>query len=230
MADKKGRMTDRERVEALLRRERPDRVPILPIVCGFCTLYAAALLPMPTITRQCSSPRSARPVRILNGILSADGLSHRFWLRIWRRIKWPSGDFAQAPMITRYPVDTLEDVFNLKMPDVKTAGTVPIRIELCKMSSQERLDNEPFNMMAWLGGVFTNTAQIPGVEKMSKWTLKKPEAAHHLMRMGTDYLIELTKYWKDTFGTEGVLPFFGSRQQPIRSSHLGNSSSLLCPI
>jgi uroporphyrinogen decarboxylase len=112
-------------------------------------------------------------------------------------------------MITRYPVDTLEDVFNLKMPDVKTAGTVPIRIELCKLSSQERLDNEPFNMMAWLGGVFTNTAQIPGVEKMSKWTLKKPEAAHHLMRMGTDYLIELTKYWKDTFGTEGVLPFFG---------------------
>jgi hypothetical protein len=30
IVERKGRMTDRERVEALLRREKPDLVPIYP--------------------------------------------------------------------------------------------------------------------------------------------------------------------------------------------------------
>ena len=37
-------------------------------------------------------------------------------------IKWPSAEFDMAPMVTRGPVETEEDVWKLKVPDVKTAG------------------------------------------------------------------------------------------------------------
>ena len=33
-------MTDKQRVEALPRREKPDRVPIYPFSLGFATVYA----------------------------------------------------------------------------------------------------------------------------------------------------------------------------------------------
>ena len=35
----KGAMTDKERVEALLRREKPDRVPMWPMAAGFPMVY-----------------------------------------------------------------------------------------------------------------------------------------------------------------------------------------------
>ena len=41
MTKRKGRMTDREPVEALLRREKPDRVPFWPFSTkGFSVIYA----------------------------------------------------------------------------------------------------------------------------------------------------------------------------------------------
>jgi len=210
MAERKGRMTERQRVEVLLRREKPDRVPNWPLAFGFCTVYNGGTIAdayskpdvfLDALRRSCQDfgwvfyPLMAFPTTLAS--------------EFGGDIKFPSGDFAQASMVTRFAVDSEEDVWNLKMPDVKTAGTVPIRMEFCKLSSQERLDNEPFNVMSWMGGPFTNAAQIGGIEKLSRWTLKKPEVAHRLMRMTVDYYIELAQYWKDTFGIEGVLPFFG---------------------
>ena len=210
MAERKGRMTERERVEALLRREKPDRVPNWPLVFGFCTVYTGGTI----------ADAYSKPDVFLNSLRKAcqdfgwvfyplmafpDTLASEFG----GEIKLPTGDFAQATMVTRFAVNTDEDVWNLKMPDVKTAGTAPIRIEICRLSSQEWLDNEPFNVASWMGGHFTGAAQICGIENFSRWTIKKPEVAHRLMRMTIDYYTELAKYFKDTFGTKGVLPFSG---------------------
>jgi uroporphyrinogen decarboxylase len=210
MAERKGGMTERERVEALLRREKPDRVPNWPLVFGFCTVYTGGTI----------ADAYSKPDVFLNSLRKAcpdfgwvfyplmafpDTLASEFG----GEIKLPTGDFAQATMVTRFAVNTEEDVWNLKMPDVKTAGTAPIRMEICRLSSQEWLDNEPFNVAPWMGGHFTGAAQICGIENFSRWTIKKPEVAHRLMRMTIDYYTELAKYWKATFGTKGVLPFSG---------------------
>ena len=37
------------------------------------------------------------------------------------------------------------------------------------------------------------------------------------MRMSVDYYIKRADYWKETFGTEGVLPFFG---EPVAANQI----------
>ncbi|MGB9498814.1 MAG: uroporphyrinogen decarboxylase family protein [Dissulfuribacterales bacterium] len=217
MIEKKGPMTNKERMEALLRREKPDRVSILPIVAGFCDLYTGGAVadaynkPDMFLSAQRKACQDFDwifyPMMIFPTALAEE---------FGGDFKYPSGDFAQASMITRHPVNTEEDVWNLKMPDVKIAGTTPIKMEYCKLSSQERLENEPFNVMIWFAP-FTGAGQISGVEKFCRWILKKPEVAHRLVRISTDFYIEQAQYWKDTFGTEGVLPFCG---EPTTSNQI----------
>ena len=72
MAEKKARMTDRERVEALLRREKPDRVPLWPFgsAIGFCMIYTGTTIP---------------PAVLLFGIIHSNG-KYVFLIKIqvWR--------------------------------------------------------------------------------------------------------------------------------------------------
>jgi uroporphyrinogen decarboxylase len=209
MVNRTATMTNKERIEALLRRQKPDRVPIWPLALGFNTVYIGKSI----------ADAYMNPALHMEGLrkTSAD-FDWVFYLQganfttlaseFGGDIKFPDSDYSQAPMITRFPVETVDDVFNLQMPDVKTAGTVLKRMEFCKLTVQEKNDNCLFNVMLWQGGPFTGIGNMASVEKVSKWMLKKPEAVHKLMRLATDYYIELAQYWKDTFGIEGVLPYY----------------------
>ena len=53
---RKNAMTNRQRMESLFRREKPDRVPHLPIAFGFCTVYAGG-----AVGDERSEPDSGRP-------------------------------------------------------------------------------------------------------------------------------------------------------------------------
>lgn len=218
MTSGKSRMTNRERVQALLNREKPDRVPIWPISLGFNAVYIGKTIAEAYTSAQVYIDGLRKACNDFDWVFFPLGaplttLASEFG----GEMKWPSSEYSQAPMITRFPVETVDDVFNLKMPDVKTAGTTPIRMEFSKLSSREKNDNCLYNVMLWLGGPFTSIGNMATVEKMSKWMLKKPEAVHRLMRLSIDYYIELSRYWKDTFGVETVLPFYG---EPTASNQI----------
>jgi uroporphyrinogen decarboxylase len=218
MVNKKARMTNKERIHALLQRQKPDRVPIWPLALGFNTIYIGKTI----------ADAYINPAAHLEGLrkTSAD-FDWVFYLQganfttlaseFGGEIKFPDSDYAQAPMITRFPVETVDDVFNLQIPDVKTAGTVIKRMEFCNLTVQEKNDNCLFNVMLWQGGPFTGIGNMAGIEKVSKWMLKKPEAVHRLMRLATDYYIQLSGYWKDTFGIEAVLPYYA---EPTTSNQI----------
>ncbi|HEX79063.1 MAG TPA: hypothetical protein G4O19_02790 [Dehalococcoidia bacterium] len=210
MSGNKSAMTERERVEALLRCEKPDRVPIWPFAASSYAGYSKL-----SIAETYNNPKAA---------LDALRETSRYfgWVFVpfnayaayggWEfggDIKWPSGEFSQAPTVTRCPVETEEDVWKLELPDVTTAGFIPIMIEFYELASGEMLDNEPFNVMAVLGGPFTLAGNICGPDKLSKWLLKKPDAADRLMRLATDHILELAQYFKDKFGTEHMIAFTG---------------------
>ena len=82
-------------------------------------------------------------------------------------VKWPSGEFSQAPMVTRKPVSTEADVDRLQVPDVKTAGILPFSMQFYKLASRERLDNQPFNVTFIAGSAFKMAANISGPEKLA---------------------------------------------------------------
>jgi uroporphyrinogen decarboxylase len=210
MAEKKAKMTNRERLEALLRREKPDRIPSLPIALGFCTVYTGG-----TIGQAYTEPE----IYLKAQHKVCDDFDWVFYplmafpttlaSEFGGEMKNPSGEFAQAPMITRFAVETPEEVFNLKMPDVLKDGMAPLKLEYCRLTAKEDPDDGPFNVSAWTGGPFTQAGCISGIENMSKWIMKNPDSVHHLMRMVVDYYIEMADYWKKAFGTEGVLPYLG---------------------
>jgi len=202
-------MNDRERMEALLRREKPDRVPVWPLgYPGFAALNAGY-----TIADGYNNPKKAFDAQqwcckqygwvftpnFLYGSLGA-------W-EFGGEIKYPTGEFGQAPMITRYPVETEEDGWNMKVPDFKKAGFVPLLVDFNKLAIQERLNNEQFYLEIFFGGPFFVAANICSVEKLCKWMIKKPELAHHMLQLSTNFFLSLAEYWKETLGVEGVLPF-----------------------
>jgi uroporphyrinogen decarboxylase len=132
-------------------------------------------------------------------------------------IKWPDGDFSQAPSVMHHVVETPDDVMNLKMPDVATAGIIPIQRAFLELSSRESLDNKPWNIVFQLEGTYTCASNIVGTEQFSRWVFKAPHAVHRLMRMAADFGVEVARYWKKIFGTKGVLPWGGD---PISSNQV----------
>ncbi len=82
-------------------------------------------------------------------------------------------------------LETEEDTWNLKLPDMEKAGIIPRITRFNQLASRERLDNEPFNVMADINGPFTTT-QLCGMEKYFLWTVTKPDIARHLLRLATD--------------------------------------------
>jgi len=213
MPDNKATMTDRERVEAMLRREKLDRVPIHLPGTGFSTVYAGGSIADAYNKPNVSLASQRKAWRDFGCVCTPlFGRPTHLASEFGGEIKLPSSEFSQAPMVTRFPVDTVEDVWNLKPPDVKTAGTVPMSVEFgqefYKTSLREEPDNEPF-IMFWAGGLFTGAANIPSLEKICRWLIRKPEVVHRVMRLTTDYYIELAQYWKDTFGVDRALPLIG---------------------
>jgi len=209
MAERTGAMTDKERVEALLRREKPDRIPFWPMSHQpFCMLQAGG-----TVADSYKKPAECLPALRKTcrdfGWVSIPYLQYGAF-GAWEfggEIKWPESQYSFAPSVVRYPVETPEEAMNLKMPDVKGSGNIPALMELSRKSSQEKLDNEPWNVVCARVGPFTVAANFLGPEKFAKWLIKAPEACHHMLRLSADYLFELTLYWKDTFGIESVLPY-----------------------
>jgi len=206
----KATMTDKERVAALLRRERPDRVPIWPMAAGFPMVYTHTSVADAYNKPEVSLAAQRKTARDFGWLFTPMIAYAAFggW-EFGGEIKWPSGEFAQAPTVLKHAVATPDDVMTLKVPDVSKAGIIPLVMKFGTLASKEKLDNKPFSVVLFMEGTFNTAANIVGVDTFAKWLLKKPEAAHRLLRLTADFQIELAKYYKDSFGTEGAVLFGG---------------------
>lgn len=208
MTKKKYGMTDRERVEALLRGDKPGRVPIYPFAIGIAMTYSKTSIADAFNNPKVSLAGQRKTCKDF-GWLSLPTMGYAAF-GSWEfggDVKWPSGEYAMAPSVISRPVEKEEDVWELEVPDVKSAGMVPLQLEFFKLLSQEQMDNEPFNALCYCGGPFTKASNMVGEEIFCKWLLKKPEAAHRVMRLMTDFLKNLAEYWRDNLGTDSVLPW-----------------------
>jgi uroporphyrinogen decarboxylase len=118
-------------------------------------------------------------------------------------VKWPEGDFSQAPTVSRHPVQRDEDILNLKIPDnLEGAGTIPLMLA----ATAYALERQPKGLVIaplGLGPMETGRALL-SIEKLSRMFYKKPELVHKVFRFVTDFEIAVAKLWADKFGAERI--------------------------
>lgn len=199
-------MTRDERWLAMLNRQPLDRIPVHGFALGFCTVHCGLSI-ADAYTKPAKIVEAATKTAAEFGwqdlpIISYPGMGG--W-EFGGEIKWPSSEFSQAPMVTRHPVETEEDVEKLKVPDVKTAGIIPLMMEVSKL---EQKKGAVLIMFLSIGpwGLASN---IAGVETLCKWALKKPELVHKLEQKVLPFSVEVVRYWMDTFGADHLLPWIG---------------------
>lgn len=120
-------------------------------------------------------------------------------------MKMPNSVYSTAVAVEAPPVKSEEDVLNLKMPDPKTAGAIPKRMQYAKLQEKAGMPvtfftRSPFNI----------AAGICGVERFCRWILKEPELCHKLTQMAMDHIFEVLQYWVDTFGAKKIVYYISS--------------------
>jgi uroporphyrinogen decarboxylase len=116
-------------------------------------------------------------------------------------IKWPTGQYEQAPMVVRYPIESEDDARNIQLPpDIRSAGPVPLCMEFSKMG-------EKHGLPIWVSShsPFEDVRGICGIDKLCRWLYKEPELVHRLLRLATDFAKEKVRYWVETFGPERLI-------------------------
>ncbi len=218
----KDRMTDSERINALLRHEKPDRVPVWPFAYDAFAAINANYSMADAYNNPEKALQAQRWCSQQYGWVSAPYLGYAAY-GAWEfggELKWPQSEYDQAPSIIRHPVQSEEDVLKLILPDVSEAGYLPLLMKFNQLALKERPDNEAFSISARVGGVFGVAVQACSAEKFLKWIIRKPDIAHHMLRLATDHDLQIANHWKKTFGTEGVL---------IRSGEATTSNQLISP-
>ena len=129
MGEKRRGMTNRERIEALLTRERPDRIPVWANARGFFNVYAGGSILDAYENLEFSLAAQREVCQELDWVFfptmsNPTALAKEFG----GDIKLPNSDFSQAPMIIRFPAETEEDVWSIKKPDMKLLNGNLIRV------------------------------------------------------------------------------------------------------
>ncbi len=211
-------MTERERVKALLDRRKPDRIPIWPGACnGFAVVYNNF-----SIAHAYTDPEatyySLRKACQDFGWIFFPWMSYAS-IGAWEfggEVRMPSGEYDQAPVVIRYPIEKDEDVYNLKWPGADS-GFYPTARKYAELARLERLDNEPWNAIISSGSAYSLACQLVGLEEFLRWLVKKPDLAHFLIRELAEWSFSSLEKRKEALGTEGVLGVVGL---PLASNQL----------
>jgi Uroporphyrinogen-III decarboxylase len=128
-------------------------------------------------------------------------------------IRWPTGEYDQAPEVVRHPVSTPDDVDRLRVPaDVATVGAVPLMLAFSRLQQQAGLP-----VSVHLGGAFTRAIAIvpPGV--FFRWIRRSPDLVHQVLRVATDFLLAVARLWVSIFPGATLV---GSTDAPAESNYL----------
>lgn len=131
--------------------------------------------------------------------------------------KLTKDDFVQAPIPVRYAVESEEDAWNLKAPDLMAEPSFRKGLEFYRIAAREKTENDGFRVTFNGTGPFTLSARICGMDAWARWLVKKPEIVHHLLRLTTDHIIEGARLWLEEFGEFNVPFYLG---EPMSSNQI----------
>jgi uroporphyrinogen decarboxylase len=193
-------MTSTERIDALLQGKPLDRVTYFSFILGFC----AKNVGFPVSAIYSEPEKSFRAQMWTREQYGYDSepfygyASYGGW-EFGGEIKLPDGEYEQAPSHGRFAVETEDDIEKLRLPDVKTDGMLPLAMQFSRVQEENVVSPSVV-----VGGPFTIAGNICAVDTLCRWSIKKPELVHRLLRLATDHVLDVARYWIDTFGEERV--------------------------
>ncbi len=200
-------MTSGERMAALMRGERPDRVPVIPFLSG----HAAVVCGQPIARISDDAEESFRCQLLCQEMYGHDGsplyayASAGGW-EFGGEIEFPVKKYSGAVIVTRTPIQTEDDVYTLKVPeDVSKAGALPIALALARKQAEHGL---PITLQ--IGAPLTWAGSVIGEERMMGWLIKKPELVHIVLDKVSQFLIKVAEHYVKEFGAERLLAFHGA--------------------
>ena len=206
-------MTRKETIDALLEGRQNGRPLLFPFLLGFCARNVG--FPISEIYSDAEKSFDAQMKTIEQYGFDWGPIYGYASYGTWEfggAVKMPSGTYEQAPLHTMFPVQDESDLLEIALPDVKTAGCLPIAMAFSRLQAEHAI---PITFVS--GGSFTVAGNICPVEKLCRWMLKKPELAHRVLRLATDHIVDITHYWADTFGAAQVIPLLW---EPLASNQI----------
>jgi len=204
---KQDRMSSEERIEALLKYEKPDRVPIGAMATVFSSKNAGY-----TVTTAYGDPEKSFYAMIWTAeqygwepITQHFGHTILGALDFGGKVRLPTGEYEGGMVMEDYSVKIEEDVLNLKMPNPRNAGRIPLVMEFSKLQ-------EAHGLMVWFfhRSPFTLAANICGLDQFLRWMVKRPELCERLIELSIDHIFNVLKYWVDIFSLDKIFFYMSS--------------------
>ncbi|MBN2032565.1 MAG: hypothetical protein JW836_04750 [Deltaproteobacteria bacterium] len=211
---KKDRLTSTERIDALFTYKKPDRVPLGAMSTGFNTRNAGH-----TVADAYQDPeKSFSDMQWTSEQYGWDPIPQyagHTVLGAWDfggKVRMPQGEFEGALVVSEYPVQDEDDVAGLQLPDPKTAGRIPLAMQFSSLQAKNGLPVYYFSRSP-----FTMAANISGIDRFLRWTMRKPDLCEKLLKLSLDHIINTLTFWVETFGAERIFAWMSS---PSESNQL----------
>ena len=209
---RQDKMAPGQRMKAVTSGARPDRIPLVLQAQGFFAKTVG--YPISSIYNEPEKSFWAQ-LRTLE-MYGCDGVpttnlapSYAFGADI----RFPNSEWQQSPVATRYPVESEEDVWNLQLPDLRTAPMIQLAMEFHRICERNHMPVTPL-----VGSPLTCAAVVCSVETICRWMMKKPEVVHRLLRVVTDNCLQTAEYWIETFGTNRITTPYSAT--PVESNQV----------
>jgi uroporphyrinogen decarboxylase len=121
-------------------------------------------------------------------------------------IEMPLKKYAGAPVVTRTPVQTEDDVYTLQVPeDITKAGSMPLALEFARIQIAHHLPVTVFPA----GGSFGLTGSILGEERLLRWLIKKPDLVDIVLDKALEFTFRVIDHFVKEFGPENLIALQG---------------------
>ncbi len=199
-----GELTSRQRLQAIARGEKPDRVPVFAYIGG----YAARVYGM-DIEKYYTDADACFKCQLLAAEMHGCDDGPRYGWADWGgwefggEIHFPRTYSHFAPVVTPINIKQPSDVENLVVPDPVTAGANPILLRFNRLC---RSKGFPAKISG--GTATTYVGSIIGKEKLLKWYYREPSALQIVYEKVTQFILATADMMISEFGASNCTASF----------------------
>ncbi|WP_353095036.1 uroporphyrinogen decarboxylase family protein [Tissierella praeacuta] len=196
-------LTSAERMKGLAMKTKIDRVPMNP----FASTYTA-LISNYTSREYYLEPEIALKSHINSIMLHKYDAGPGYGVPNWQtwdfggELEFSTRNRAALPKIVKYPIEVTKDILKLNIPDINKAPMASRMIRFAELSIERG-----FGYSVPAGSALTGVEALIGPQELLKSMIRDPKRIHYLMRISTDYILEIAKYMIDRFGVEKASAF-----------------------